>query len=253
MGLQVGTPAYTNDKTETKMPTRTPTARIMPATSKHGKKREVSPTIKIPDYDPNIAEPTCRADLLKYWINLSLDEKTSSKMLWITDSASSVSRKTDNQICPVLDRPERYEYSPQVLCKEGIQDFRAYWEVKYTGWVVVGVVYERAGRRGSDGSCGLGENEHSWGLGWCGSCYQLWFNGNNTEIGHIPHCNTIGVYLDHPAGVMKFYVVKEEGEGAEKKKEAQLLQQIKTPFKGRLMPGFWIGQSSSCLLVEKEE
>lgn len=52
---------------------------------------------------------------------------------------------------------------------------------------------------------------------------------------------------------MKFYVVKEEGEGAEKKKEAQLLQQIKTPFKGRLMPGFWIGQSSSCLLVEKEE
>lgn len=47
------------------------------------------------------------------WINLSLDDKTANKMLWISDSGSKVCRRT-KEVCPVLDRPERYEYSPQV-------------------------------------------------------------------------------------------------------------------------------------------
>lgn len=45
------------------------------------------------------------------WINLTLDDKTANKMLWISDS--TVRRRT-KEVCPVLDRPERYEYSPQV-------------------------------------------------------------------------------------------------------------------------------------------
>ena len=48
------------------------------------------------------------------WINLSLDDKTANKRLWITESGSKVARMTDEVTCPVLDRPERYEYSPQV-------------------------------------------------------------------------------------------------------------------------------------------
>lgn len=47
------------------------------------------------------------------WINLSLDDKTANKMLWISDHGSRVCRRTE-EVCPVLDRPERYEYSPQV-------------------------------------------------------------------------------------------------------------------------------------------
>ncbi len=46
-------------------------------------------------------------------MNLSLDDKTANKMLWISDSGSKVCRRTA-EVCPVLDRPERYEYSPQV-------------------------------------------------------------------------------------------------------------------------------------------
>ncbi|KAJ3608264.1 hypothetical protein NHX12_025313 [Muraenolepis orangiensis] len=108
----------------------------------------------IPVYVPNVPEPTCRAELLQHWVDLSLDDKTANKMLWISEGGSKVTRRTE-EICPVFDRPERYEYSPQVLCKEGIWQARGYWEVECSGWVAVGASYERAGRRASAGEPGI--------------------------------------------------------------------------------------------------
>ncbi|XP_067343194.1 stonustoxin subunit beta-like isoform X2 [Channa argus] len=210
---------------------------------------------QIPAYEPNIPEPKCRADLIKHWVNLSLDDKTANKMLWITEGGVKVSRMTDDITCPVLDRPERFEYAPQVLCKEGILGFRGYWEVEFSGWVVVGVAYAQAGRRISDGPCGLGENEESWGIGWSGSSYHAWHNGQSTEIVEIPECSVIGVYLDQPAGILNFYAVHEvkgEEEDAEGK-QVQILQQIRSSFNGNMLPGFWVGTQSHCLILNKEE
>ncbi|XP_038156907.1 stonustoxin subunit beta [Cyprinodon tularosa] len=222
-----------------------------------GKKNKAGNTlaVKIPVYEPNIPEPKCRADLIKHWINLSLDDRTSNKVLWITEDGAKVTRMTDDITCPVLDRPERYEYTPQVLCKEGILGFRGYWEVQFSGWVVIGVAFERSGRRNSEGPCGLGENEESWGLEWSGSCYQVWHNGHGKEIGGIPHYTTIGVYADQPAGLLSFYAVEEieEGEGGPLRKEVKLLHQIRSSFKQKLLPGFWVGTNSYCLILKKEE
>ncbi|XP_017273752.1 stonustoxin subunit beta [Kryptolebias marmoratus] len=216
---------------------------------------ENTPMEKIPVYEPNIPEPICRADLLKHWINLSLDDRTANKMLWITEGGAKVARMTDDITCPVLDRPERYEYAPQVLCKEGILGFRGYWEVEFSGWVVVGVAYERAGRRNCEGPCGFGENEESWGFGWSGSCYHAWHKGQNTEIKGIPKCSVIGVYVDQPAGLLNFYVVEEVKEGEEGTcgKEVKLVQQFKSSFDEKMIPGFWVGTQSHCLIPKKEE
>ncbi|XP_030626049.1 tripartite motif-containing protein 16-like [Chanos chanos] len=224
------------------MPT---TNRIMPESRKPE---------KLPLYEPNIPEPSSRADLLKYWINLSLDEKTANKVLWITEGGAKVSRMTE-EVCPYLDRPERYEHSPQVLCKESVWGARGYWEVEYSGWVVIGATYEGAGRRGSDGPCGLGEIEESWGLGWAGSCYHAWHKGINQEIHEVPQRSTIGVYLDQPAGILSFYAVEPaaEGEGGSGRKEVKLLHRFKNPIKEKTLPGFWVGRQSSCLLLQKEE
>lgn len=48
-----------------------------------------------------------------------MDDKTANKMLWITEGGAKVARMTDNVTCPVLDRPERYEYAPQVRYLSG--------------------------------------------------------------------------------------------------------------------------------------
>lgn len=139
----------------------------------------------------------------------------------------------------------------QVLCKESVWASRCYWEVLYSGWVVVGAAYEGAARKAGDGPCGLGENEESWGLGWAGSCYDAWHKGINSRVADVPQCCTIGVYVDQPAGLLCFYTVETEEDS--KKKEVKLLHRFKNPIKEKILPGFWVGRQSSCLILKKEE
>ncbi|XP_051738167.1 tripartite motif-containing protein 16-like protein [Ctenopharyngodon idella] len=241
----------TNSNSIIKMPS---SQRIMmtPQTKKTGRKIKAGniPTEKLPVYEPNIPEPTSREELLKYWLNISLDERTANKVLWLTEGGAKVSRMTD-EVCPYLDRPERFDHSPQVLCKESIWASRCYWEVLYSGWVVIGATYEGAGRRAGDGPCGLGENEESWGLGWAGSCYDAWHKGINSRVEDAHQCCTIGVYVDQPAGLLCFYTVETEQDS--QKKQVKLLHRFKNPIKEKILPGFWVGRQSSCLILKKEE
>ncbi|XP_060758439.1 stonustoxin subunit beta [Neoarius graeffei] len=179
-----------------------------------------------------------------HWIPLSLDDKTAQKLLWISEGGAKVSRMSD-QPCPALDRPERYEHAPQVVCKEGLLGRRGYWEAEYEGWVVMGVVYASSGRKVKDGACGLGENEASWAVGWGGTGFQAWHNSESVEI-QSHQSNTIGIYVDQPAGIVAFYLV--EGEP----REARLLYRYKTCFKDNLLPGFWVGEKSSCMIRKKD-
>lgn len=55
-------------------------------------------------------------------MNMTLDDKTANKMLWLSEGGSKVCRRTE-EVCPVLDGPERYEYSPQVRANELMPSF----------------------------------------------------------------------------------------------------------------------------------
>lgn len=140
-------------------------------------------------------------------------------------------------------------FPQKVVCKEVIWNMRAYWEVEFSGWVVIGATYEGAGRRASSGPSGLGENEESWGLCWSGTQYEIWFNGIKKDINNVPFCSMIGVYLDQPAGIISFYAVT----GEEAEREAQLLHKVETSMDQKILPGFWIGIQSSCTILKRPE
>uniref|UniRef100_A0A8C6WK39 Zgc:195001 n=1 Tax=Neogobius melanostomus TaxID=47308 RepID=A0A8C6WK39_9GOBI len=188
-------------------------------------------TPKTPTYSYNVICSLLpwRSAMFVDWLPLTLDDRTAQKLLWISEGGTKVARSSD-AVCPYPTRPERYDHSPQVLCKEGVLGFRAYWEVDFSGWVVLGVVAESSPRKAQDGSCGLGENALSWGVGWSGSCYQVWHNSENTDIA-MPLTPRLGIYVDQPAGIIKFLYV---------------------PLQEKLLPGFWVGTDSWCVLRKKE-
>ncbi|XP_037647852.1 tripartite motif-containing protein 16-like protein [Sebastes umbrosus] len=222
------------------------TKEIMPVPKKAGRKNSSGVEENLPPpYEPNIPEPTTRADFMKHWLPLSLDDKTAQKLLWISEGGAKVARTSD-AVCPYPNRPERYEHSPQVLCKEGVKSYRGYWEVDYDGWVVIGVIGENAPRKGQDprGPCGLGENINSWGAGWSGSCYQVWHNSENVDV-QLPLTSTMGIYLDQPAGIIKFLAV--DGE------EVRLIHKFKADIQEKVFPGFWVGTNSFCLIRKNDQ
>ncbi|TWW70473.1 Stonustoxin subunit alpha [Takifugu flavidus] len=217
-----------------------------PACSAEGRKSSSAAEVPLPPYEPNVPEPTTRADLMKYWVPVSLDDRTAQKLLWISEGGAKVSRTSD-AVCPYPNRPERYEHSPQVLCKQNLLGHRAYWEVDYDGWVVIGLVCQSAPRKAHEGPSGLGENDGSWGAGWSGSCYQAWHNGENVDI-QLPQTSTIGVYVDQPAGMVKFLLVEGDGD-----KEVQLLHKFRVNIREKVFPGFWVGTNSFCLIRRKDQ
>ncbi|XP_058510145.1 tripartite motif-containing protein 16 [Solea solea] len=219
---------------------------IMSVPKKAGRKNGAVAEEMLPPYEPNVPEPTTRADYMKYWLDLSLDDKTAQKLLWISEGASKVARTTD-AICPYPNRPERYEHSPQVLCKQNLLGNRGYWEVDFEGWVVIGMVCESAPRKGQEGACGLGENSGSWGVGWSGSCYQVWHSGENVDV-QLPDSSTIGMYVDQPAGIIQFLLVVGEGE-----KEVREIHKFKFDSQEKIFPGFWIGTKSNLLIRKKDQ
>ncbi|CAL1587657.1 unnamed protein product [Knipowitschia caucasica] len=219
----------------------------MPAPRKAGKKSS-EPEFQPPPYDPSLPEPQSREQLREHWFPLSLDDRTAQKLLWLSEGGAKVARTTD-AVCPYPIRAERYDHSPQVLCREWILGCRAYWEVDFSGWVVLGLVQESAPRKAQDGVCGLGENSTSWGVGWSGSCYQMWHNGENVDV-NLPLSGTMGVYVDQPAGLIKFLVVEEPEGGTS---EVRTIGSFRAELKEKLLPAFWIGTSSWCVLRKKQD
>ncbi|XP_071370610.1 tripartite motif-containing protein 16-like [Centroberyx affinis] len=161
-------------------------------------------------------EPKTRAEFLQYSRKITLDPNTARTYV----SFSSVS-----------NREKKGKYSRllklrEVLSKEGLTG-RCYWEVEWSSWgASVAVSYKDIS---SEGPCNLsGCNDRSWALDCSNNSCEFRHNSIKTPI-PAPLHSTIGVYLDHRAGILSFYSVSEP---------MTLLHRVQTTFTQPLHPGF---------------
>ncbi|XP_051783839.1 tripartite motif-containing protein 16-like isoform X2 [Erpetoichthys calabaricus] len=179
-------------------------------------------------------EPQSRDDFLKYFCPLTLDINTAHRYLRLSEGNNKVSCERTKTEYP--DHPDRFDYWPQVLCREALTGTRCYWEVECSGdFMSIGVAYKGLSRKGDGKEYILGNNDKSWCLRCYHSQYSVWHKHKRTVIS-APYSPRIGVYLDWPAGSLSFYSVSHT---------MTLLHRFNTSFTDPLYPGFYLYLNSS--------
>lgn len=170
------------------------------------------------------SEPRTREEFLRHSCVITLDPNTAHNRLSLSENNRKATLLTGkNAYC---SHPERFLERWQVLSKEGFSG-RCYWEVKWSGAVYIAVAYKNISRTGTRNECGFGYNEKSWAL--LSKKNQFNHNGVVTLLSGPMH-STIGVYLDHTAGVLCFYNICET---------TTLIHRVQTTFTQPLHLGFW--------------
>ncbi|XP_051781972.1 tripartite motif-containing protein 16-like [Erpetoichthys calabaricus] len=179
-------------------------------------------------------EPRSRDEFLQYFCPLTLDINTANRDLRLSEEDKKVTCKRTKAKYPY--HPDRFDYCPQVLCREALTGTCCYWEVKFTGhWVRIGVTYKGLSRKGLGREYSLGNNEQSWSL-FCSHSQCFVSHNRQRTIISAPYSPRIGVYLDWPAGSLSFYSVSHT---------MTLLHRFNNSFTEPLYPGFWVGPDCS--------
>uniref|UniRef100_A0A8C4XE56 Tripartite motif-containing protein 16-like n=1 Tax=Erpetoichthys calabaricus TaxID=27687 RepID=A0A8C4XE56_ERPCA len=172
--------------------------------------------------------------LLSDFCPLTLDINTAHRDLRLSEGNKKVTHA--GTVTDYPDHPDRFDWSLQVLCREGLTGTRCYWEVECNEcWVDIGVAYKGLSRKGWDWECRLGYNDKSWCLHYSQYHYSEYHTDRNIEIS-APRSSRIGVYLDWPAGSLSFYSVSHT---------MTLLHRFSTTFTEPLYPGFSLNGLSS--------
>ncbi|XP_026019147.1 NLR family CARD domain-containing protein 3-like [Astatotilapia calliptera] len=180
-----------------------------------------------------------RPGLRKYSCQLTVDANTVHTKLQLSDNNRKVAHVEEVQSFP--DHPDRFDYWPQLLCKNGLTG-RCYWEVEWKGGVYMSVSYRRIRRKGDSKDCWFGYNDQSWSL----ICYDdgphsVWHNSRGSSISSsISVSNRVAVYVDVPAGTLSFYRVSSDN--------LIHIHTFSTTFTETLYPGFrfrYLGSSVS--------
>ncbi|XP_060799562.1 tripartite motif-containing protein 16-like [Neoarius graeffei] len=178
------------------------------------------------------SKPKSREDFLQYFCYLTLDPNTVNSDLILSEKNRAVTRSKTKQ--RYSDHLERFDSSPQVLCKESVCKEsvreRCYWEVERRGDVEISVSYKEISRKGAGNECGFGFNSQSWSLECSSSSVSFWHNDIKTDL-QGPSSSRIGVYVDHSAGTLSFYSVSDP---------MRLLHRFHTTFTQPLYAGVWM-------------
>ncbi|XP_026144060.1 tripartite motif-containing protein 16-like [Carassius auratus] len=176
--------------------------------------------------------PRSREDFLQYRHQFTLDPNTAQKHLCLSEGNRLVTYTHTAQ--PYPDHPDRFDYYPQVLCRESVSG-RCYWELEWSGSDVnISVSYKSISRKGSGNECLFGANDQSWRLFCSSSSVSFWHDNKQTKLPVPSSCRRIGVYVDHRAGTLSFYSVSDS---------MNLIHTVQTTFTQPLYPGFMVWDS----------
>ncbi|XP_072567864.1 NLR family CARD domain-containing protein 3-like isoform X3 [Paramormyrops kingsleyae] len=179
-----------------------------------------------------------RPGLQKYSCLLTLDPNTAHRHLSLSGGNRKVTGGAEVQ--PYPDHPERFDWCPQVLCRESLTD-RCYWEAEWDGYgAEIGVTYKGIRRKGG-WDCRLGCNDKSWCLYCYPDIYSVQHNNKETPLPIRPSgSRRVGVYLDWGAGALSFYRVSSDG--------LTPLYRFISSFTEPLYPGIYVDINSSVSL-----
>ncbi len=176
-----------------------------------------------------LEEPNTRAEFLQYSCEITPDPNTANKSLLLSEGNRKASNMEEDQVYP--SHPDRFIDGSLVLSKESLTG-RHYWEVERSGGAVsVAVAYKDISRTGTE--------SESWALDCSDSRYvgrHMYITAANPH----PMSSTVGVYLDHWAGILSFYSVSET---------MTLLHRVQTTFTQPLYAGLWVHGHKSAAVV----
>ncbi|XP_038570864.1 neoverrucotoxin subunit beta-like [Micropterus salmoides] len=164
--------------------------------------------------------------LRKYSCELTFDTDTVNRKIQLSDNNRTVTRVDEVQ--PFPDHPDRFDYWPQLLCRDGLTG-RCSWEVEWSGGVDISVSYGGIRRRGNTKDCRFGWNSQSWTLFCSDDGYSVCHNKIGRSISSSVS-NRVAVYVDCPAGTLSFYSVSSD--------TLIHLHTFNTTFAEPLYPGF---------------
>ncbi|KAK7899630.1 hypothetical protein WMY93_020483 [Mugilogobius chulae] len=144
-------------------------------------------------------------NLCDYSVQLVLDPTTVSKHLKLSENKRKVTSVMEAQ--PYAPYLNRFQSKDQVLTTDPLPA-RCYWEVEWSGLgVSVGVAYNDIRRTGPDS--GFGNNDKSWVLDCTiNESYVYRHKSGRRTLSPCQSCR-VGVYVDHKAGLLRFYQVSE--------------------------------------------
>lgn len=220
--LDEGSPSYFEEMTAALSQS---TSALQKAFSK--KMKKISQKRAETDSSPPQSEPLSRADFLQYSCKVTLDAGTAHTQLHL--SAGNRTATVTSQSINYPSHPGRFTQCCQVLAKAGMTG-RCYWEVKWEGPAVyIAVAYADVKRDGGWTQSGFGSTDKSWAL-YCDIARYIFCHNRCTTPVLGPLSSTLGVYLDHSAGVLSFFSITS--------KTTTLLLKINTTFTQPLYAGF---------------
>ncbi|XP_028431281.1 tripartite motif-containing protein 16 isoform X2 [Perca flavescens] len=178
-------------------------------------------------------EPKTRAEFLEYACGLSLDPTTAHEDLVIHEGNKEVRMSPLQCKSQAIRHPERFIHRRQVLCREGLQAERCYYEIEVEGEKAeIALTYKGIDRKSRTALSAFGGNAKSWSLDRSTN-YSVSHRADSIQLTTYPSQRRLGVYLKFKEGTLSFYEVSDS---------MTFLYKVEAKFTEPLYPGFWLGE-----------